>query len=473
MTTNPSSVTRGKTKSPVKDLAKQQASSLIRFKAIVRRLPPNLPEQVFWHSVQPWVSDETASWKVFYQGKLRKKLNKENIPSRAYVLFKNEEHLATFSREYDGHLFRDKQGNESQAVVEFAPNQKVPPEKKKVDSRHATIQQDEDYLSFIDSLQNPPIKLVEVDVDALLASTLPPEEPKTTPLLAALREQKHAAQEKKTGTAETVKTQLRKGGTGVVPPQKQEVTDAAPQTGKKGKKGKGGQTPVSVPTAPPVANLPSTKLSASGRSRPTPNQTPGPSTTITTSAAVPSSKETATIAEGESSQRRNRPMLGLQSRHLKAALSGAGVQMAPASPSSSSPASTISSTLPPAASPGSGTPAGAPIITSRGARGRGGEKRPSDQSFKESVAKESGNGRGGSGKEKGRSRHPPPPGGGQTPTVASGRPTDATPRILSREDPPPAVFNVNDSSAKDRAPTGASHDANAARGRGNRRGRGL
>lgn len=32
-------------------------------------------------------------------------------------------------------------GIESQAVVEFALNQKAPPEKKKVDSRHATIQQ--------------------------------------------------------------------------------------------------------------------------------------------------------------------------------------------------------------------------------------------------------------------------------------------------------------------------------------------
>lgn len=71
-------------------------------------------------------------------------------------------------------------------MVEFAPNQKAPPEKKKVDSRHATIQQggwwlchtrtpftfifiptDEDYLSFIASLQNPPAKQVEVDVDAL------------------------------------------------------------------------------------------------------------------------------------------------------------------------------------------------------------------------------------------------------------------------------------------------------------------
>jgi hypothetical protein len=38
------------------------------------------------------------------------RLNKENIPSRAYVAFKNEELLAHFSREYDGHIFRDKSG---------------------------------------------------------------------------------------------------------------------------------------------------------------------------------------------------------------------------------------------------------------------------------------------------------------------------------------------------------------------------
>jgi len=36
--------------------------------------------------------------------------NQENVPSRAYIAFKDEEVLATFSREYDGHLFRDKSG---------------------------------------------------------------------------------------------------------------------------------------------------------------------------------------------------------------------------------------------------------------------------------------------------------------------------------------------------------------------------
>lgn len=41
------------------------------------------------------------------------RLNKENIPSRAYIAFKDEEILAVFSREYDGHLFRDKAGASS------------------------------------------------------------------------------------------------------------------------------------------------------------------------------------------------------------------------------------------------------------------------------------------------------------------------------------------------------------------------
>lgn len=44
-----------------------------RFKIIVRRLPPNLPEDIFWQSVQNWVTDETTTWKIYYTGKLRKK----------------------------------------------------------------------------------------------------------------------------------------------------------------------------------------------------------------------------------------------------------------------------------------------------------------------------------------------------------------------------------------------------------------
>ncbi len=81
--------------------------------------------------------------------------NKENIPSRAYIAFKNESQPKIFHQEYNGHLFRDKAGegprarlgavknillgNESAASVEAAPFQKVPSEKKKPDARAGTI----------------------------------------------------------------------------------------------------------------------------------------------------------------------------------------------------------------------------------------------------------------------------------------------------------------------------------------------
>ena len=42
-----------------------------RLKTIVRRLPPNLPEDVFWQSVAKWVSTETVSWRAYYPGKFK------------------------------------------------------------------------------------------------------------------------------------------------------------------------------------------------------------------------------------------------------------------------------------------------------------------------------------------------------------------------------------------------------------------
>lgn len=40
----------------------------------------------------------------------RYNVNKENIPSRAYIAFRTVENVAAFSQAYDGHIFRDKAG---------------------------------------------------------------------------------------------------------------------------------------------------------------------------------------------------------------------------------------------------------------------------------------------------------------------------------------------------------------------------
>ncbi|CAE6521032.1 unnamed protein product [Rhizoctonia solani] len=126
-----------------------------KLKVVIRRLPPNLPEHVFWQSVAQWVTDESSSWKLYVPGKLRTKLNRENAPSRAYVEFVTPEAVIAFNRDYNGHVFRDKQGNESVAVIEYAPYQKVPHEKRKADAKIGTIEADEDFNSFLEALNKP------------------------------------------------------------------------------------------------------------------------------------------------------------------------------------------------------------------------------------------------------------------------------------------------------------------------------
>lgn len=40
-----------------------------RLKLVVRRLPPTLPEELFWKTVEPWVNDETCGWRRYVKGR--------------------------------------------------------------------------------------------------------------------------------------------------------------------------------------------------------------------------------------------------------------------------------------------------------------------------------------------------------------------------------------------------------------------
>lgn len=167
-----------------------------RLKVVVRRLPPNLPEDVFWDSVKPWANDDTVQWRSFVAGKISKRTIKENVPSRAYITFKTHESVALFSREYDGHIFRDKSGRETAAVVEFAPYQKIPPTEVKHDKYKDTLLRDAHYTHWLDELENVK-KLSEQDTLEAYKSGANEQElkPKTTPLLEALKAEKERAKE--------------------------------------------------------------------------------------------------------------------------------------------------------------------------------------------------------------------------------------------------------------------------------------
>ncbi|KAJ6508407.1 Smg-4/UPF3 family-domain-containing protein [Mycena sanguinolenta] len=262
-----------KPKKKDKERLSSQPPSNERMKTVVRRLPPNLPEEIFWQSVQPWVTDETVTWKAFFPGKLRKRLNKENVPSRAYIAFKTEEQLAQFGREYDGHLYRDKAGNESYAVVEFAPYQKVPSDKKKVDARSGTLDKDEDYISFLESLNAEPSGAEPVSLESLIASTRAPSPPKTTPLLEALKAEK-AAQREKESAIRQIAQQKKKNAAAAAAATAS--TSGAPLSKKAAKKAAAAAAAASAAPKPNAAGPSKSAPAAGGAAHPANNNTAAP-----------------------------------------------------------------------------------------------------------------------------------------------------------------------------------------------------
>ncbi|KZS98371.1 hypothetical protein SISNIDRAFT_481119 [Sistotremastrum niveocremeum HHB9708] len=408
-TTGADSHTRSSTKSSSKASSRPQQSSshAPRLKTVVRRLPPNLPEEIFWQSVQPWVTNDTSSWRVYYPGKLKSRPHKENIPSRAYILFKDEDHLALFSKGFDGHVFRDKQGRESQAIVEFATNQKVPPEKGKADPRIGTIDDDEDYKSFLASLNAPAPEHGEPDVvEALVTASQALPEPKSTPLLDAIKAENAAQKEKEQARIQIMaadkasrEASSSKASKKPPPPAPKAVAKEVDKPkdidakGKKSKRAKGhasqpssekqptaetathapvhialkpqatpsttnsqtpprsprpakasrakAEPPIKPPPAiakPPPRPPPEPSASSSSkvesasnkphRSEPAKSEGPKPAHSSDVRSSTPDGSKAKSDAGGSETggaTRRSRPMIGLHSRHLQAALGGAGI----------------------------------------------------------------------------------------------------------------------------------------------------
>lgn len=131
------------------------------------------------------------------------------MQSRAYITFKKPDALVAFSRGYDGWSFRDKAGalarsfassdcsdrsttttgNISQAVVEFAPYQRIPTAPAKADPREGTIDAgepshrllclceltlssystDPDFLAFQEALSAAPVATQPVETRSSLS----------------------------------------------------------------------------------------------------------------------------------------------------------------------------------------------------------------------------------------------------------------------------------------------------------------
>lgn len=54
---------------PPEIMVPQPSTAAPRNKLVIRRLPPTLPEDIFWQSVSTWITDKTCLWKSFVKGK--------------------------------------------------------------------------------------------------------------------------------------------------------------------------------------------------------------------------------------------------------------------------------------------------------------------------------------------------------------------------------------------------------------------
>lgn len=124
-------------------------------------------------------------------------LAKPSRPARAYLHLTEQAFLQELSESVQQATFTDAKNTGKDPalvgppVLEFAPFSRVPTtDKKRVDARQGTIDQDPEFIEFLQGLTNP-IQKPTGEAEAAVKK----EAPKTTPLIEAIREKK-AAKEK-------------------------------------------------------------------------------------------------------------------------------------------------------------------------------------------------------------------------------------------------------------------------------------
>ncbi|MCJ1309893.1 hypothetical protein MMC25_003554 [Agyrium rufum] len=165
-------------------------------KIIVRRLPPGLIQSELlqtlgteWH-----VGGGKVDWMTFKAGKVSKDPAKSSRPAYAVLHLTKEEYLAPFSNQVREKKFVDALLTAGDPALlgppsfEFAPYARVPGGRVRNDARQGTIDQDPEFIEFLESLTNPPAK--STPLEQVTATEIPSKEPVITPLIQFLREKK-------------------------------------------------------------------------------------------------------------------------------------------------------------------------------------------------------------------------------------------------------------------------------------------
>ncbi|KAI4168949.1 MAG: hypothetical protein LQ348_007393 [Seirophora lacunosa] len=190
------------------------APSSPRLKLVVRRLPPGLTEVEFETILGgEWkLGGGRVDWAVYKPGKISKEYRfaagamhtmkltiyspaKPSKPSRAYLNLTKPEYISALSDSVRNATFTDIKSTSKDSVllgppsVEFAPYSRAPRNRVRKDARQGTIDQDAEFIEFLESLTNPVPKPASVDQQVNDASK-GKEKVTITPLIQYLKEKK-------------------------------------------------------------------------------------------------------------------------------------------------------------------------------------------------------------------------------------------------------------------------------------------
>ena len=180
-----------------------------RLKVVVRRLAPGLTQHEFETAIgEEWkLGNGKIDWLLYKPGKPSRDLAKPSRPSRAYLHLTSQQHLEPFAEKIRQTPFLDARNSASDVALiappalEFAPYGRVPGGKRRTDVRQGQIDQDPEFIEFLESLTNPITKPPPpaADSDALGKAL----DKTVTPLIQHLRDKKAARE--KTSAAKAVK----------------------------------------------------------------------------------------------------------------------------------------------------------------------------------------------------------------------------------------------------------------------------
>ncbi|KAE8842800.1 hypothetical protein HRS9139_02097 [Pyrenophora teres f. teres] len=163
-----------------------------RLKLICRRLPPGLTKAEFIEALgDEWkLGAGKIDWINYRKGKISTDAAKPSKPARAYIHVTKQEHVKVLGDHVRTVTFHDATKSWQDPVLvgpptlEYSPYPKMPGGRRRNDNRQGTIDQDQEFKDFLESLTNPITKPAAAENEGQK------EKVKTTPLIEALREKK-------------------------------------------------------------------------------------------------------------------------------------------------------------------------------------------------------------------------------------------------------------------------------------------